>query len=225
MGSADQKGDITWHLDVLSQGAQRALLFFREQEWLRKTQWYLAGGTAFALHTGHRSSVDLDFFTPRRTFEADRLLDKLPVASWVTHIAKEGTIYGTLGGTKVSFIAYQFFAPKEKPHWYGAMRILDPRDIAVMKIVAVSQRGRKRDFVDLYWYVTHREPLANVIGRVSEQYPTVAHDFHHILKALMYFDDADRDPMPKIFFNASWKNIRQYFEREVPKIAKEILLR
>jgi len=28
----------------------------------------LAGGTALALQTGHRQSVDLDFFTPRKDF-------------------------------------------------------------------------------------------------------------------------------------------------------------
>ena len=31
-------------------------------------QFYLAGGTAVALHLGHRMSYDLDFFTPQSEF-------------------------------------------------------------------------------------------------------------------------------------------------------------
>lgn len=39
-------------------------------------QTYLAGGTAVALHLGHRYSYDLDFFTNRR-FDAKAVLRKL----------------------------------------------------------------------------------------------------------------------------------------------------
>ncbi|MBI4128310.1 MAG: nucleotidyl transferase AbiEii/AbiGii toxin family protein, partial [Parcubacteria group bacterium] len=74
--------------------------------------------------------------------------------------------------------------------------LLDIRDIAVMKIIVISQRGRKRDFVDLYWYAQHVEPLGAVLERLPDQYPTVAHDYHHILKSLIYFADAEEDPMP-----------------------------
>ena len=34
-------------------------------------RFYLAGGTAVALHLNHRRSYDLDFFTPERDFQAD----------------------------------------------------------------------------------------------------------------------------------------------------------
>lgn len=38
-------------------------------------QTYLAGGTAVALHLGHRLSVDLDFFTPH-DIAANRFSDE-----------------------------------------------------------------------------------------------------------------------------------------------------
>ena len=104
---------------------------------------------------------------------------------------REGTVYGRLLGAKISFIAYPFFRAKEPYAWYGNVRVLTPPDIAVMKIIAISQRGKKRDFIDLYWYVNNREPLIQILRRLPEQYPTVIHDYHHIIKSLMYFADAD----------------------------------
>jgi len=214
---------VEWHTAILPRQTRKALDFFATQNWLKKSSWYLAGGTAFALYEGHRTSLDLDFFLQKKNFDTQRLLANLREDVWFTDIAREGTVYGRLLDAKVSFIAYPFFVPKQLPRWYGSVRILQPRDIAVMKIIAVSQRGRKRDFVDLYWYVKKHEPLADVLRRLPDQYPTVAHNYHHILKSLMYFADAEEDPMPKVFFKTTWREIKAYFTREVPKITKEFL--
>ena len=62
-----------------------------------------------------------------------------------------------------------------------------------------------------------------MIRRLPDQYPTVAHDFHHILKSMMYFADAEADPMPTLFFKADWKTIKAYFQKVVPEITKELL--
>lgn len=212
-----------WHTSVLPPSALKALDFLSKQEWLKKSRWYLAGGTALSLQCGHRQSVDLDFFTPHSAFSEQVLLSRFPPGVWQADIVREGTIYGKLFGAKASFIAYPFFIPQQPYQWYGMTRVLSPRDIVVMKIIAVSQRGRKRDFVDMYWYVHHKESLLDILRLLPEQYPTVAHDYHHILKSLVYFEDAENDPMPKLFFKADWKTIKRYFQREVPDIAKRLL--
>ncbi len=209
-------------MDALPPSTKKALQELSTQQWLRRSKWYLAGGTALTLHAGHRRSVDLDFFTPLRDFSTGKLLAHFSPKQWVTDIVREGTIFGRFLGAKVSFIAYPFFVSRHAPHWFGAVRILDPKDIAVMKIIAISQRGRKRDFVDLYWYVHHQEPLLDVLLRVDDQYPGVAHDYHHIIKSLMYFTDAESDPMPTLYFTVTWKTVKAYFEHEVPKIAKQL---
>ena len=134
-----------------------------------------------------------------------------------------GTLYGRLCESKISFISYPFFIPKERYLSYGSLAVLHERDIAVMKIIAVSQRGKKRDFIDLYWYAKNREPLLDVCLRLSVQYPSVAHDYQHIIKALMYFADAEEDVMPKLFFDADWSEVKAYFQKEVPRVAKTLL--
>ena len=185
--------------------------------------YYLAGGTALAMfYYEHRESFDLDFFTTEKTFSATEVIGHMP-DGWETDIVREGTIYGRLCGAQISFIAYPFFIPRVAPEHYGGIAILAPADIAVMKIVAISQRGRKRDFIDLFWYAMHSEPLQDVLLRLPDQYPIVAHDYHHILKSLVYFVDAEEDPMPKLLFTAEWKEVKRYFRREVPRVARHLL--
>lgn len=222
MGSAD-KAQLNWHFETLPKPTKKALDFLSVQEWLRRSAWYLAGGTALALCEGHRTSLDLDFFYPQKNFNLERLLSHLDEKQWMVDFAEEGTIYASFQSAKVSFIAYPFFIPKQPLLWYGAVKILHSKDIAVMKIVAISQRGRKRDFVDLYWHIKNQEPLADILLRLPAQYPAVAHDYHHILKSLLYFEDAEKEPMPKLYFQATWKEIKKYFQREVPRITKEFL--
>ena len=92
-----------------------------------------------------------------------------------------------------------------------------------MKITAISQRGRKRDFFDLYWCANHVEPLEQIIKRLKVQYPSVAHDYHHILKSLVYFADAEGDPEPIIYFDSNWRKVKKFFTKEVPQIALRIM--
>lgn len=211
------------YFEVLPGKTQKAFKELAQKDWLKSTAWYLAGGTALALQTGHRSSLDLDFFLPQADFRLNSVLKHFSNKEWQTNIAKEGTIYGELLGAKVSFIAYPFFAPRCKYAYFGSIKMLQPRDIAVMKVIAISQRGRKRDFFDLYWCAKNIEPLVVTVERLETQYPTVAHDFHHIIKSLIYFVDAESDPMPKIFFSASWKNVKKFFQKEAVILSKRLI--
>lgn len=213
-----------WHLEVLPKETRRALEILAEASWLKDSPWYLAGGTALALMVGHRSSVDLDFFTPEASFSTASMTERLSMPGWTTDILKEDTIYGRLHEAQVSFIAYPFFVPRAPKRQYGNVAVLAPKDIAVMKIVAISQRGRKRDFIDLFWYCTHGEPLEQVLRRLPDQYPSVAHDYHHILKSLVYFTDSEEDPMPTLHFKADWETVKRYFLSEVPKAMQSLVL-
>ncbi len=212
--------------EILPSKTKKAFLYCAESFfWLNKYGLYLAGGTALALQTGHRQSVDLDFFTRKDDFNNVSLERKLlSTKNWETTYAEEGTIYGKLAGAKMSLIAYPFFIPARPFLKFGKLRILAKEDIAVMKIIAISQRGRKRDFVDLYWYFRNCEPLIDVLRRVKKQYPQQKHNMHHFLKSLVYFDDAEKDPMPSLFFSVSWKEIKSYFQKEIKQVSESLNL-
>lgn len=211
-------------LDCLPAKTRRAFLFCNTLPLFNSAHWYLAGGTALALQVGHRQSLDLDFFNTQAAFlETAVEAEMLETKKWRTDHRERGTIFGELMGVKMSLIAYPFFVPSKRQLRCGTVRILAPSDIASMKIIAISQRGRKRDFMDLYWYCLNRETLPAVIKRALIQYPGQEHSVPHILKSLTYFEDAEEDPMPQLFFNATWRAVKQYFKKEVPQIASKIL--
>ena len=122
----------------------------------------------------------------------------------------------------MSLISYPYFKPVEKTLSFGTVSLLSPLDIAVMKIIAISQRGKKRDFFDLYWVSQNVEPLYNSVLKVRKQY-SVKQNLTHILKSLVYFADADPDPNPEIYFKANWKEVKKFFTKEIPAIAKKIM--
>lgn len=105
MGITHQR-EINWHDDILPRNTKKALLFLAQQKWLKKSRWYLAGGTALALHEGHRQSLDLDFFIDQKDFSINKVISRFSKDILTTNIAREGTIYGSLFNAKVSFIAY-----------------------------------------------------------------------------------------------------------------------
>lgn len=223
MATASQKL-VAFHFETLPKVTKKALDFLSAQTWLAKSDWYLAGGTALALQAGHRKSVDLDFFNQKKSFATKTIFSHfLDNPNWQTTIEEDNTVYGELFKAKISFIAYPYFLPKQRPIQYGSIKILSARDIAVMKIVAISQRGRKRDFFDLYWCAHHLESLEKTIQKIKTQYPSVAHDYHHILKSLVYFNDAESDPEPEIYFKASWPRVKSFFKKEVPKLMQKIM--
>lgn len=226
VGPAIKKGNNTnLHIDMLPPETQQALEVLKEWNQLRAGPWYLAGGTALALQAGHRQSVDLDFFTSKPDFDT-ALLERqlLQLGQWSTTFQEEGTLYGTCHGAKVSFIALPSFQPAPERRQYGSISILLPPDIAAMKVMAISQRGKRRDFIDLYWYCTqseYREALEDVVQRALEQHSVQRDHTIHLLKSLVYFVDAENDPMPILSFPAQWPAVCEYFEHAVSAIMKE----
>ena len=215
---------IDWHYETLHENTKKALDFLSAQKWLKEEGWYLAGGTALALQAGNRKSLDLDFFTEKKDFKEKELLAHfIDNQDWKTDIEEKNTIYGQMFKAKVSFIAYPFFLPQQKPLWYKYARVLSVKDIGVMKITTISQRGRKRDFFDLYWCAKNVEPLEEIIKKLPAQYPFIAHNYHHLMKALVYFEDAEKDAEPEVFFDASWKKIKDFFKKEIPIIADKLI--
>lgn len=209
------------YLKSLPKITKEAFLTCAEISLFEKNGWYLAGGTALALQSGHRISVDLDFFTPEKEFDEKRIAEELSVfGKWETTFINKGTVYGKIDGAKISLISYSFFKPSEPFLKIGTISILSPKDIGAMKIIAISQRGKKRDFFDLYWLSKNIQPLSKSIEIMQKHYLVKQND-GHILKSLTYFDDAETDKDPVINFKASWKEVKNFFKKEVLGMLKK----
>lgn len=125
-------------------------------------------------------------------------------------------------GGKISLRAYPFFRPADDFLKVGMVSVLTPKDVAAMKIIAISPRGKKRDFFDLYWLSQNIPSLEESLKRAENQY-SVRHNFTHILKSIVYFKDAEDDPDPEINFDANWKKVKSFFETEIPSILHRLI--
>lgn len=176
-------------------------------------KFYLAGGSAVALHLGHRFSFDLDFFC-KEHFNIDEVLQTLKeLGSLETYQASADTFNGKLNNLRISFFIYPY--PVLEPfQMYSNIQIASLMDLAAMKIDAITRRGTKRDFVDLFFISQYTFPLEKAI----ELYFNKFHEFNispvHVYKSLMYFDDAEPQEMPQMIAKSNWKEIKTFFLRE-----------
>jgi predicted nucleotidyltransferase component of viral defense system len=120
-------------------------------------RFYLAGGTALALHLGHRKSDDLDLFS-EKDFSIEKLYKTIKNLSGQILIAEQKTIHANVEGMKLSLLYYPYnlIKPLRK---LDDIKIAGIEDIASMKVVAISQRADKKDFYDLYEILKHFQPL------------------------------------------------------------------
>ena len=180
--------------------------------------FYMAGGTALAFLLSHRESHDLDFFSAER-FSEDTLITKLKAAGQFSLEKKEeGTVRGTFGATLVSFFHYPY-PLLEKPVSQDGMPLASMADVACMKLDALASRGAKRDFVDLY--VILHEPdfsLTRLLELFAQKYAPLNYNLLHIQKGLVYFEDAERDPMPRMIRPIAWQDVKDFFIAETAKI-------
>ena len=200
------------HPEIL-EGPQKSALAQLDRAPL-PTDFYLAGGTALALHLGHRRSVDLDFFT-QGPFENETLLARLRRIGEIRVERNEpGTFRGQLGGVQIGFIRYDYSlldAPI-KPDF--GPRVAGTRDIACMKLSAIMGRGTRRDFVDLYAVCRQGVSLREVYGWFQQKYAGISYDPYHLAKSLVYFVEAEKEPIPVMLHPIRWDEVQEFFLRE-----------
>lgn len=200
----------------LPEQSRRCLSLLKAQVPLES--WYLAGGTAVALYFGHRISEDFDFFCPR-SFSEEALIQSLKTTNeFVLSKKEKNTVWGILAGTKVSFIAYEYPLLAPLGSWNG-LTIVSKEDLACMKLEAVASRGTRRDFIDVYWMAQHGLPLQKQIALVKQKYASVSYNLYHLSKSLVYFEDAERGPMPQCLEPVDWAEVKQFFQTEVSRIS------
>ncbi len=165
----------------------------------------LVGGTSLALQWGHRESVDIDMFG-NSNLTGDEILGHLNTLGTVKALKKSGFInIFVVNDIKVDFVNYRY-------PWLDTclvednIRMATPKDIAAMKINAITGRGSKKDFVDLY-YLLKIYSLEEILAFFQQKY----HDATLFLavKSLTYFDDADAQDMPVTFEKITWEHIKK----------------
>ena len=180
--------------------------------------FYMAGGTALSLQLGLRKSNDFDFFIkePCDFFSLSEEIQNAYREKAKVDYLDSSTWNGTIDGVKVSFFQYKrpllesFVMSSPSPIIPMASLI----DIACMKIIAIAQWGAKKDFYDLFWIIQELslspEAILNALDRKfgKGKWPCAA-----IIHSLIFFEDAEPEPLPFCFKEASWEAIKEFFHR------------
>lgn len=191
---------------------------------------YLAGGVAVAFHLGHRGSRDLDFFGRSPDLDLDVVQSALSEASAGTEIVSrtDATLHAKFEGADLDVVRYPYpLLVRPRRHESG-FHVASLRDLAAMKLAAIAKRGVRRDYWDLHAMLTSgRVTLSTALQDYRRKFGVGESDIYHVLRALSWFDDAERDPLrPRGLTQRHWQEIRAYCEsaarREIQRRARSL---
>lgn len=206
-----------WHCDVLGLRQQRVL---RELGPLLCGQGaYLAGGTAIALHMGHRVSVDLDFFQNSTFGDPHELVEQIKQSGipFQSQQLTDKAIHGTARQVKVTLMWYAYLRIRRVrrcPELNCDVAALD--DLAAMKLAAVCQRSSKKDFVDVWALLKSGRSLRSMLTAYQRTFDVA--DVAHVLYRLADFDEVDRQAMPRMRWKSSWKQMKDDLSRALKSL-------
>ncbi len=170
----------------------------------------LVGGTSLALQIGHRISVDLDLF--------GRLdADEIAISSALSGYEKTTQLRNTqnirvylINGIKVDLVNYPY-PWLNNPQVVDNLKLAAIIDIAAMKIAAISGRGSKKDFVDIY-FLLKQMTLMDILNAYDQKYKDGSRFM--ALKSLIYFEDAEEDEMPIMLKPLTWQEVKDTIRKE-----------
>ena len=198
--------------EIMPERQLRLYKKLKKEKWLK--DFYLAGGTALALQIGHRRSVDFGFFF-QGDFENRVIREKLLKIDRFEPLEEaENTLHGVLDEVNISFLGYNYpileqFIPDHE------IRIASIEDIACMKLSAIASRGDKKDFIDMY-FLLQEFSLAQLFQFYQKKYRIENYEYM-LLKSLVYFEDADSDPMPLMLMPVNWEQVKKFLIDQVKK--------
>lgn len=165
----------------------------------------MVGGTALALIFGHRLSIDLDFFSTD-PLDFEEILFSIKTIGKVEVVSKSKFINSFfINDVKVDFVSlpYEWI---DDPILENPIKLASIKDIAAMKLAAITNRGSKKDFIDIALLIKE-VGLDNMILCYNEKYPDGMKMM--VLRSLVYFEDAESQPHPVMLVDYNWSNIKQ----------------
>jgi len=152
------------HKEILTKEQLKLLEFIS----LFKREYYLVGGTAIALHIGHRKSIDFDLFK----FSALRTSDiRLKLNSCKIKYNNTFSAYNQfdllIHGVKFTFFSYPYkIVPNSELK--GIIKIPDLLTLAAMKAFALGRRAKWKNYVDLFFILKNYYSVNQISEKAKE---------------------------------------------------------
>lgn len=177
----------------------------------------LVGGTSLALQMGHRISVDLDLFAHDLQEDFLSIIAGITKKGYTIEIRKQSSnmLVCMINGVKVDIVNYPYHW-LEKEIRQNNIILAAEKDIAAMKLSAITNRGTKKDFIDLF-YLLRKFTLKQMLDFYTDKYPGAS--AFMVIKSLTWFEDADLE-IPPVLFDQTirWEEMKNTIEKEVKRI-------
>lgn len=150
----------------------------------------IVGGTAIALYIGHRRSIDFDLFSLRE-FHMYSIRKKITKSHTIERVVTDRTGQYTvlIRGVRFTFFHYPYrIAFSKKFDDYFKMPSL--LTLAAMKVHALGQRAKWKDYVDLYFIIKNFYSIDMIVKKAKSIF---GNEFNEKLlrTQLAYFQDID----------------------------------
>jgi hypothetical protein len=185
-------------LDILPE-AQRRL--WRELSAVPK-EFVLYGGTALALHLGHRDSMDFDFFG-RFALNVPSLENDLPFMSGAKIFQRDKNTLSAIvdrgGPVQVSFFGVPKIKQLRAPHLAAdnGLKIASLLDLAGTKASVIQLRGEPKDYIDIDALMRLGNVSLPMALASARKIYGASFNPEITLKALSYFEDEGVKELPE----------------------------
>jgi len=174
--------------------------------------WFVIGGQAMRCFCPYRPSRDVDFGVTRAEDLAD-LVRQLEQRGRVEIVERTSdTVHLRFDGIDVSIFVLEMLSP------FVDDRRLSVTGLLATKLHAILDRGTRRDFFDLYVSL-HQQAIgiAECLAALRQVYRQDVQD-GLLLRALTFFDDADREaPLPGEGKD-DWATVKEFFWNRVGQL-------
>jgi hypothetical protein len=174
------------HKEILSSEQEEIFAFLKNFH----KNFVLCGGTAIALHLGHRRSIDFDFFTTQE-FDIDVIRRKLLAVDkrFVVLVRSDTEYTVVVRGVKITFLQFPFPFEGTVP-LDDVLVLADLLTLAAMKAYALGRRSKWKDYIDLYLILSQHYSLQEVVTKAETMF---GKEFNEKIfrAALAYFEDID----------------------------------
>lgn len=174
------------HLKILDRHQAELLPFLS----VFKKEFGLTGGTAIALHIGHRQSIDFDLFSIK-PFSNLTLQRKILKEKNIEHVLvdTDGEYTIIINGVKVTFLYYPFFI-NFPDNLNNFIKIADLITLAALKAYALGRRAKWKDYVDLYFIMKDYYGINEIVNKSKNIFGENFNE-KNFRAQLAYFDDID----------------------------------
>lgn len=154
-------------------------------------EYFLAGGTAIALHIGHRESIDFDLFTPKK-------IRRKSIKNYINSTSynfkkllkeEEDQIHFIINNVKITFFQFPYNI-KETTFYNNTIDIPNLITLSAMKAFALGGRGKWKDYVDLYFILKYYYTIPEIVEKANEIF-TDSFNSKLFREQLTYFEDID----------------------------------